>query len=1029
MSMPWLDPDQPPAEGASIDSADQPAPTGNQSDSTLSAAPAHAPETAGVEQFASESAREGWLLIALVPYHGQEPPPDASDELAQAVWCAVSALWHPAILARAAALPRIEPIESPSTAAARELRVIPSGSWDRLPSGYRTAAEDAGSILIEASTDRDELVRRIERRLGTDAALDQPVDEPRDRAARDYLALGTVRWMLRELTTAMDHADLLDVESLTRELLAGSHSWRIGDWAGAVNRLRAAFEVLTQARERFYPVDAYIVDLCLLDSSMGEGVLANPLAAPVAISFLAQAQAIENQGIRDPQHMSALRQAIADGWADVAGGTYAETLDPLLPIESVMWQFRRGAAAYRTYLEDRSAETYARRRFGLYPQMPQIARRFGFRFAVHMGFDAGRFPIPGETKRLWESPDGSSLECLMRPPLAADRAAAGWSLPWRLAATLKNDHVAALPLVHWPNPVASWYLDLRRAATFSPVLGRWATLNDFFHLSDRPYETFRPESDQYVTPYLQQAVAKGEAQPVTWLASHHRLRARLETAWLLQAFARAIAAASKQSSQTKPSAADAEAPGRLDEIEALIETDRHAEAETGLTEAIAIEAGDLTNRLVRSASGPDSMSANASPPLSARPGYLVLNPVGLTRRAAVVLPDAGLDLRPEGPLSAAQFTDEGVCAVVELPPFGFAWVPRASDPASQPAATSKSSLSARGRVVKNEHMEVEIDEGTGGIRRVAANGESSPRLGQQLVVAGLEAAAGKPAASQMKCERFEIDYAGPALVQATSSGGLFDSARNTRLASYVQRVRLWSGRPILEIDITLGDVDPAWLSRAARSDPYAVYLACRWAWPDPNSMLRRLVFSASELTEAERPETPEAFDISTRTQRTALLFGGLSYHRKHGSRMLDTILLAGAETTRTFRLGVVLDLEHPFHAAADFIAPAVVVPTDLGPPLTGASGWLARIDHKAIAITHVGFAPVTGDDRAWGMIFHLLETSGQSCRGRLRLFKNPTWARQVDFQGETVIDLTVQEDSVLVDLTPHELARVVVTLG
>jgi len=52
--------------------------------------------------------------------------------------------------------------------------------------------------------------------------------------------------------------------------------------------------------------------------------------------------------------------------------------------------------------------------------------------------------------------------------------------------------------------------------------------------------------------------------------------------------------------------------------------------------------------------------------------YLVFNPLGVPRRVAVILPDAALDLRPEGPLRATQFTEEGVCAVVDLPAFGFA---------------------------------------------------------------------------------------------------------------------------------------------------------------------------------------------------------------------------------------------------------------------------------------------------------------------------------------------------------------------
>ena len=77
---------------------------------------------------ALEPARDGWALIALVPYDGQEPPAAVSDELAQAVWCAVSALWHPSLLARAAGLPRIESVDSPSPPGAREIRVIASGA-------------------------------------------------------------------------------------------------------------------------------------------------------------------------------------------------------------------------------------------------------------------------------------------------------------------------------------------------------------------------------------------------------------------------------------------------------------------------------------------------------------------------------------------------------------------------------------------------------------------------------------------------------------------------------------------------------------------------------------------------------------------------------------------------------------------------------------------------------------------------------------------------------------------------------------
>jgi alpha-mannosidase len=1015
MSVPSLEPDEVPA--APGETGQPPTPETSAAASLPPAEPA--PESIEASRGALAGTADSWALIALVPFDGHEPPASLSDELAQAVWCASSSLWHPSILARAAALPRIESIDSPSAPGSKEIRVIASGTGDRLPSGYRTQAEDAGTALLDSGSDRAELIRQIQSRLGADGTVDLVENEGMTTTARDFLALGTVRWLLRELTAAMGHADALDHDSLSRELLAGAHFWQIGDWAGAVNRLRAGFEVLTQARERFYPVDAYLVDLCLLDRGLTADVLADPLASPVAISFIAPAQAIESQALHDPQRLAALRQAIADGWADVAGGTYSEAEDPLLPLESILWQFRRGNEVYRTHLDDRNVETFARRRFGLFAQLPQIAKRFGFRFALHLGLDAGRFPIPAETKRLWESPDGSSLESLLRPPLAADRPSQGCLLPWRMAATMRNDHVAAIPLVHWPQPVASWYLDLRRTASYSPVLGRFTTLNDFFHLTDRPYETLRPDSDRYQTPFLIQAAARREIEPIARLARHHRLRARVVSAHAVQAFAQAIQFSSSDSPPALSELADVPA---LAEIENQIETARHDEAALALARAEAASAGALARRIVATPT-----PAATAPTPARRPGYLVFNPLNVPRRAAVLLPDAALDLRPEGPLRASQFTEDGVWAVVDLPAFGFAWVPRETDLGRPPAATRD--LAARGRQLKNESIAIEIDSTTGGLRSVAAVGESSARLGQQLVMTGFVDAKGKPAISQMRSEKFDVDYGGPALVQATSSGSIVDPLKQNRLASFVQRYRLWAGRPILEIEITLADIDATWLDRAAQGDPWSVYLACRWAWPDPNSMLRRSVFSSPELTEAERPETPEMIDISTRSQRTALLFGGLPYHRKHGTRMLDTLLIAGSESTRKFTLGVVLDFEHPCHAAQDLIAPALVAPIDDGPPAIGSSGWLAQVDHKGVAVSNVQYVAETSDDRGWGLVFHLIETAGQSARCRLRLFRNPSWARQADFQGETIIDLSIDGDAINIDLTPHEMARIEVTLG
>jgi alpha-mannosidase len=939
----------------------------------------------------------GLRPVAILPDAGREPALNLTEDDARAAWVAATSLWHPALLAKSEALPRIEDVDAPSTPEASDLRLLAAGASERLPSGYRTQTEDAGTPIVDGLGDRNLTIDALFARTGIDEG---EFSSEGKNLVLDFLALGAATWWLGDLTVAMGHVDCLDRDALTREALAGSRSWAEGDLPSARNRLRAAFEVLTQAREKVYPVDSYLVDLTLLDPASRPEELTDALTARAAFTLLAPARAIEGVFRRDPDRIAALRTAIDEGWADVIGGGYAEADEPLLPLSSILWQFRKGGEVYREHLEGRNVETLARRRFGLYPLLPQIAKRFGFRFALHLGFDAGKFPIRPELKRLWESADGSSLEALNRPPIAGDKASEGVRLPWRIARSMKDDYTAALPVVHWAGKIAPWYADLRRALAHSPVLMRLTTVNDFFHLTDRPFESFAVGLDEYITPYLDQAIRRGDPSPISGRAEHARLRARFDAVEATRALALALG-------QEPPGSTQA-----LAEIEEAVEMGRRDEATAALDQSEKAWAEAAARGIATGEGGP--------------PGYLIVNPVGVARRVNVLLPEAAIDLRPEGPLRAAQYTDEGVWAVVDLAAFGYAWVPRESPMTA--ALAPMDLLSIKDRTLQNDLITVSLDDKSGGIRGVHGPVEPTARLGQQLVIVGLVDAEGKPALSKMKEARFAGDYGGPALVQATTSGTLHHPADDRRLASFSQRFRLWTGRPALEIEVTLSDLDPAWLESLAKADPWSNYLSCRWAWPDPESSLRRLSLLCPEPTTADRPETPDAIDISSRKRRTTLLMGGLAHHRRIMPRMLDTILIAGKESARTFRLGVALDLEHPWQAATDMLAPAFVVPTESGPPKTGPAGWLLAVDSKAVALTGVSFVERSGDGRGWGLSMTLLETSGRASRCKVRTFRDPVCARQIDFNGELIVDLPTERDAILIDLTPHELARIDITL-
>ena len=254
-------------------------------------------------------------------------------------------------------------------------------------------------------------------------------------------------------------------------------------------------------------------------------------------------------------------------------------------------------------------------------------------------------------------------------------------------------------------------------------LARWVTLNDYFHLTDRPFESFSPTVDTYVTPYLAQAIAEKigirfPESPVIRICALVAMpcvpRTRSPRRWAPVLIPKRWWRSRRWKLPWKP--ADLMKPPRR------------------LTRA---------SRCGRRPS-PRELPARrrADVPViscSTRPAWWC--------RASVILPECAPDLRPDGPLRASQFTEDGVVAVVDLPPFGYAWVPRETNHDASPAPAG--SLTVKGHTLRNDIVSVDIDPASGGLRGIKAIGEDTARLGQQLVINGLLDADGQPAASKM----------------------------------------------------------------------------------------------------------------------------------------------------------------------------------------------------------------------------------------------------------------------------------------
>ncbi|OYV89042.1 MAG: hypothetical protein B7Z73_07315, partial [Planctomycetia bacterium 21-64-5] len=196
-------------------------------------------------------------LAILLPCHSLEDFPVYQEgPEAEGLLAAWSALWHPVLLADAGRLPTWYRADSPPDEVADRLFVVPAPSEPLLIAGWTSRAHDERACVVRKTRERDQLVA---------AALAKLPDAPQvDRElTADFLALGVCYLLVELLTRQMRYMSNIDEIHLRNQAVAAATAACEGRHDDAREKLRACFEVLTEARERFYPVEAYLIDLVL----------------------------------------------------------------------------------------------------------------------------------------------------------------------------------------------------------------------------------------------------------------------------------------------------------------------------------------------------------------------------------------------------------------------------------------------------------------------------------------------------------------------------------------------------------------------------------------------------------------------------------------------------------------------------------------------------------------------------------------------------------------------------------------------
>jgi alpha-mannosidase len=942
-------------------------------------------------------------LIILLPCHSLEDfPLHHEGEEAEGLLANWTALWHPAFIAAAGKTPTWHRVDDPPEVLSNRLIVVPSVSVSELPTGFAQRAKAEDACLIRKKNKREEIIAQaLEQLDGGDGGV-------ASQWVADFLALGYCYLQVELLTRQMRYSSNLDEVHFNTQAVAAATALLEGNEEAAREKLVSCFDVLAEERDHYYPVDAFLIDLTLVAESTIGDALREELASSVPINLLMSSDVLKAMAESEPSTIASIREGIAEKKVGLVGGGAGELRLPLLGCETLLNELRGGLAICEAQLDTKPA-VYGRRRFGLTPFLPQVLHKLGFAGALHATLDDGRFPVGMQIKTKWEGLDGTSLDALARAPLDATKPESYLNLAVKMGESMDMDHVATVCFAHWPGKTSPWYEDLRRIASFSSALGKFVTLEEYFRDTDDTGQLDRFTADQYRSPYLKQAIIRKHENPISTSVNYWRRRAAAESAQSLSFLAGQVSG-------------DA---GGGPHTEILEDVDRRADES---------EVGDLDSRVSACLEDSINQFSDSLPQKdsAAETGYLVINPCSFVRRLGIEVPTLADLPTVERPIYAVGESESSKFAVVDAPPMGFAWVSVGRKASRKRRKPPKPLVEDRSKkegilVLHNEFFEAVIDPTIGTLRALYEYSSRGNRISQQLAfrMPGKGGGAGNSwedpddsaEYSVMKADDVRVTIATPALGEIVAKGQLLDR-EGKRLAGFRQKYQLWRGSRVLRIDV---EIEP---EEEPKADPWNSYYAARFAWGDEMADLWRTVNETRQPVGGKRFEAPHYVEVEGENEkaRTAILTGGLPFHRRQGDNMLDSLLIVRGEKMRKFQLGIGIDLTHPMQEATGLLTPPLVVEKTSAPPSPSDSSWLFHIDSKNVIATH--WEHLVEEANIVGYRVRLLETEGRTARVGLNSFRPATSARQIDFLGNTLCECKVDQGRVRLEMTGHEWSEV-----
>ena len=929
------------------------------------------------------------LAILLTCHSLEDFPVHHEGDEADSLLANWTALWHPKLISEAEKLPEwLRTFDVPENCEGY-LFLCPITSDTELQTGFAQRAKEEGGRLIRRKTDRDEILTSI--------FEDSETCDISDELIADFLALGYCFLQIQLLTRQLRYSSNLDEVYFSSLVVAGAKAAAAKENELATEKLQAAFDLLMEERDNYYPVNALLIDLTLVaETTLGKGFrqqLKN-LTHPTNLLLTGD---VANRISADPELKQNISDLIQAEKLSLVGGTQTESRLPLLSTECLIDEFARGKSAYADAFHTQ-VDFFGRRRFGLTTSLPQMLEHFDFKGAFHFTLDDGRFPEGMQIKSFWEGDGEARIEIFGKIPFDANQPGHFLNLGVKIGESFDMDHAAAICFVHWPGQNCVWFDDLKRINKFGSVLGKFVSTAEFLTEMDEPYQHDRFSSDQYQSPFFKQAVIRNQVNPISRSIDYWTRIQKLDSiktlAFLTSIFSNEESAANFDTVERRQIINDFES----------LDKDQNVSINNLLDEKQTEFAAKFVDAISKEADDPTEST------------WVAINPTSSVDRQSFCLDrelnaDGGIP-NTEKPIYAASFVDDNrsqANVICDVPSMGYV----SFSTKKQNAPSAKNALIVEEQALRNEFIEVIIDRSTGGIRAVHDYKTRGNRLSQVLAYrAKSKHDDSRFVYSKMEIDSIETTKNSTSLGEITTTGRLMFG--DEKVATVKQSFQLFRGSRVLQYESELSDLE------APKSDPWNWYFASRFAYNDESSLISSTVNQTRQSVETNRFDAPHYIDLETLKTRTTILTGGVPYHVRRGDRYIDSILIVKGEQRRKFKFGIGVDLPNPLSHANSLLSDPLVIPTKRS--LNPAYCWLFHLDSKNVMAT--SWTPLFEDGKAIGFRVRFIETMGRESKFKLSSFKPIKSATRVNFAGKTVAELKPEDGKATIHLAPNQLMDV-----